>query len=143
MRHLPKLIICFLLLLSGEESRCQAQEATTRLQYEEQNKAVFEDDFNSDTVGSFPKRWVMYPAIAMNIDLNGYMRDAENYSVAKRMVDGTSLLEIHSHYSNMRLEPVVGTPSYLKDTFNIEFDAVMEKEGRDIAATFYDDRGDV
>lgn len=141
MRLLPKLIICFLLLFPADKAWCQQQNATTRLQYEEQNKAIFEDDFSGDTAGSFPKRWVMYPAIAMNIDLNGYMHDAENYSIAKRMINGVPVLEIHSHYSNMRLAPVVGTPSYLKDTFNIEFDAVMEKEGSDIAATFYDDRG--
>jgi outer membrane protein OmpA-like peptidoglycan-associated protein len=102
-------------------------------------KMIFEDDFSADSLGTFPGRWFSYPALmSLNKEQRGTARP-ENAAI--RDIDHEPTLVIRSHATNIPITPDIGSTVYLGDSFNVAFDALMEKVESDIALIFYDKGG--
>ena len=117
---------------------CQQGVVKTNDNTHQKNKIIFEDDFSTDSVGKFPNHWLLYASSTMDLNLKVSLKNTNGYDIAVRDTNGEHILEIHSHENNIPLAPDLDTTNYLSDTFNLEFDALTEKERCDVAVTFYD-----
>ncbi len=84
------------------------------------NKVIFEDDFNSDPVGSFPSKWRI--ASCNSVGVPDY-DDKKYWKIRKE--DSDNALAISTGFR--RIEPLLGTRFYLPDSFAVEFDFTFYK----------------